>query len=147
MTIAKKIVSSSEGQATVELAVMFPIVLIIAFICVNALTFFSQCCAFDRDFKQIVACIGPSPSYGENIFNVKSIVEEKLKSKFDKDFIDVSVSVENVSGGFFEFDGEIKMHPTLFGMGLRSEFFGVDVPSLKHMQKITIDSYKPGVIF
>ena len=41
------------GQATVELAVVLPVVIIVAVIAVNALTFFGACAAFDR-FKNFM---------------------------------------------------------------------------------------------
>lgn len=147
MAIIRRIIFNDEGQATVELAIMFPVVLIIAVIAVNALTFFSECSSFDRAFKQVTTCIGPNPGYGKNIGNTKSIIESELQNRFDEDFLDFEVSVENVSGGFQEFRAVLKMYPTLFGMGLRSEIFGVPLPSLNHEQKMVIEVYKPGVIF
>lgn len=147
MTVIRNFVKNDEAQATVELAVMFPVILIIAVIAVNALTFFSECASFDRSFKQIVTCIGPSPGYGKDVGNVKSIIESELHNRFDEDFLDFDVSVENISGGYQQFSANLKMHPTLFGMGLRSEIFGVPLPSLNHEQKMTVEVYKPGVIF
>ena len=122
-------------------------ILIIAVIAVNALTFFSECSSFDRCFKQITTCVGPNPGYGKDIGNTKSIIENELQNRFDKEFLDFDVSVENVSGGFQEFRATLKMYPTLFGMGLRNEIFGVPLPSLNHEQKMVIENYKPGAIF
>lgn len=147
MTLIRRFILNNEAQATVELAVMFPVILIIAVIAVNVLTFFSECSAFDRSFKQVITCIGPNPGYGKDIGNAKSIVENELNNRFNEDFLDFEVSVENVSGGFQEFRAILKMHPTLFGMGLRNEIFGVPLPSLTHEQKMVIEVYKPGVIF
>lgn len=135
------------GQATVELAIMFPIVIIIAVIAVNALTFFSSCANFDRAFKQEVVSYATNPGYGEDIANTRSILQNNLTEKFDNSFMDFNISVENVSGGLQAFYGELKMHPTLFGMGLRDEILGLPMPTLNHQQKIVIERYKPGVIF
>lgn len=146
MKVIRNFFGLSEGQATVELAVMFPVILIIAVIALNALTFFSECSSFDRSFKQIVTCIGPNPGYGKDVSNIKALLETEMQRLFDKDFLDTEVSVENVSGGYQEFSGKLKMYPTLFGMGMRSEIFGVSLPSLNHEQKMTIEIYKPGVI-
>lgn len=147
MKIIHHFILNEEGQSTVELAVMFPVILIIAVIAVNALTFFSECSSFDRSFKQIVSCIGPNPGYGKDTGNTKAIIENELNQRFDNEFLDFDVSVENVNGGFQKFRGVIKMFPTLFGMGLRSEILGVPLPSLNHEQVIVIETYKPGVIF
>lgn len=137
----------SDGQATVELAILFPVVIIIAVIAVNALTFFSTCANFDRAFKQEVASIASSPGYGEGISNIVSLLKNDLNEKFENEFLDFNVSVENISGGFQAYNGEIRMHPTLFGMGLRSEIFGMPMPTLNHQQKLVVEQYKPGVIF
>ena len=146
MALIKKIRYCTEAQATVELAVMFPVILIIAVIAVNALTFFSECSSFDRIFKQTVVTIAPNPGYGKDLGNTKSIIEEELKNRFDEEFLDFDVSVEGVNNNFQEFSAKLIMHPTLFGMGLRSEFFGIPLPSLNHEQKMVVEVYIPGVI-
>lgn len=143
----KQYIKANEAQATVELCVMFPIILIIAVIMVNALTFFTKCASFDRSLQQIVSSLGTSIAYGENIQNFRSQIIAMLNDEFDNDFIEFEISVENQSGNHQTFDGILKMYPTLFGMGLRDNIFGVPLPSLNHHQKISIDVYKPGVIF
>lgn len=140
-------VKGNKGQATVELAVVFPVIIIIAVIAVNALTFISTCANFDRAFKQEVATIASNPGYGQDVTNTKALLEEDLTEKFNNEFLEFEISVENVSGGFQAFSGLLKMHPTLFGLGLRSEIFGIPLPTLNHNQKIVIEQYKPGVIF
>ena len=138
---------NEKGQGTVELAIVFPVIIIIAVIAVNALTFFSQCSSFDRTFKQIVTNIGTSPAYGKDISNTKAVLESSLEEDFNNDFLSFEVNVGGISNGLQEFSGSLKMYPTLFGMGLRSEIFGVPLPSLNHEQKMVIEVYKPGVIF
>lgn len=140
-------IKDQSGQAVVELAVMFPVILIIALIAVNALTFFSECSLFDRSFKQIVSCTGTSPAYGKTFDNLIAQVKERLSDKLDKDFLDFDIFIEAKSGGFIEYNGILIMHPTLFGIGLKEEIFGVPLPCLSHQQKIVIEEYKPGVIF
>lgn len=147
INILENFISNKSGQAVVELAIMLPIILIIAVIAVNALTFFSECSSFDRTFKQIVSCTGTSPAYGMSTDNTVANVKQQLYEKFDKEFLDFDVDAQGKVGGLTEFCGSIKMHPTLFGLGLKSDILGVPLPSLNHEQKITIEEYKPGVIF
>lgn len=135
------------GQATIELAVMFPIVMIIAVIMINALTFFCECSKFDRVFKETVVSIGASPAYGESSANTKSILEDAIAKDFTKDFLESQVTYEDINGGYVSFTGVLKMYPTLFGLGLKRDIFGLALPPLEHQQKISIDVYKPGVIF
>lgn len=143
----REFLHTNEGQATVELAILFPVIIIIAVIAVNALTFFTYCSDFDRSFKQEVSFIASNPGYGQSVSSTKSIIQSDLIEKFDNDYLEFEISVENVSGNFQAFNGKLKMHPTLFGMGLRSEIFGVALPTLNHQQKLVVEQYKPGVIF
>ncbi len=147
LKVMRTFIKNTDGQAMVELAIVLPVIIIIAVIAVNALTFFSQCSAFDRTFKQIASTIGTSPGYGKDIGDTKALLETTLEEKFNNEFLEFEVSVNAVSGGFQEFKGQLKMHPTLFGMGLRGEVFGVPLLTLNHEQRIVIEVYKPGVIF
>lgn len=135
------------GQATVELAIVFPIVIIIAVIAINALLFFGQCASFDRVFRQVVSTVASSPASGQNTANTKNLLERELYEAFTQSNIDFEVSVEANSGDFHRFSGKLLMQPTLFGMGLKREIFGVSLPSLTHECQMTIDEYKPGVMF
>ena len=53
--------------------------------------------------------------------------------------------MESVFGGRLEFRATLEYFPTLFGLGLRSEVFGVELPGLSHTVDFTVDQYKPGV--
>lgn len=145
--IRKLFKKSEKGQATVELAIMFPVVLVVAVIAVNAIMYFSECSKFDRTVKQTISMLGTSPGYGENSQNVKANLQKSLDEVFDKEYLEVSTSLESVSGDFNKYSAELKMHPTLFGLGLKSQVFGVSLPTLNHKQELVIETYKPGVIF
>lgn len=140
-------IRNEKAQATIELAVMFPVILIIAVIAVNATTFFCQCAEFDRVFKQMTVSLGSSPAYGENLSNVRSELKNTLANELDNEFTDFEISIESISGNNQVINGTLKMHLTLFGMGLRDDFFGLPLPTLNHQQKIVLNVYKPGVIF
>lgn len=140
-------VSDESGQATVELAVMFPIVIIIAVIAINALLFFGYCLNFDRTFRQIVSCTASSPAAGTDLGNTKANIESQLQETFDESNLNFEVEVNSVEGGNHQYIGTLKMFPTLFGMGLKQEILGVPLPTLNHSSQMTIETYKPGVIF
>ncbi|MEG1098291.1 MAG: TadE/TadG family type IV pilus assembly protein, partial [Raoultibacter sp.] len=53
------------GQMTVEFAVVFPVLIIVAVIAVNALLFFSECAAFDRVARDAMRVYAASPEYGQ----------------------------------------------------------------------------------
>lgn len=135
-----------RGQMTVEFAVTFPLLIVIAVIAVNALLFFADCAAFDNEFRDAVRIYAASPAYEQDLEESKAQVQTALSDSFDEDNLSVSVAVEGTSSGFVTFSGTLKFSPTLFGMGLVDEVFGVELPKLSHTVQHTIDVYKPGVL-
>lgn len=137
---------SEKGQMTVELAVAFPVLLIVAVIAVNALLFFSECAAFDNAFRDAVRVHAASPAYGQDVEQSRAQVASALAESFDRPYLSSSVAVEGASGGHATFSSTLRFSPTLFGMGLKSSVFGVALPSLAHTVSFTVDCYKPGVL-
>lgn len=146
VTRASRLVYGEAGQATIELVVMLPVLLAVAFIVMNAMLFLSECASFDRMVPQAVRVQAASPSYGQDAQQAKNLVESQLKEEFNKENLSVSVAVRTVSGGMLRFDATLEFAPTLFGLGMRSEFFGVSLPKLSHTASLTVDRYKPGVV-
>lgn len=135
-----------RGQMTVELAVVFPVAIAVAAMAVNALLFFGECAAFDRAFPQAVRVYAASPAYGETAVGNAALVQSEMAASFDADYLSVGVSASEEGLGHVRFKGVLDFAPTLFGMGLRSEIFGVSLPHLTHEASYVIDPYKPGVI-
>lgn len=138
--------SGESGQMTVEFAVAFPVMVIVAVVAVNALLFFSDCARFDRMARDAVRVHAASPGYGQTLGDSVSLVTDELEGSFNGDHIAVSVTAEARSSGHTEFIATLRFHPTLFGLGLKSSVFGVELPALEHFVSMTVDVYKPGVI-
>ena len=137
---------SEHGQASVELMMALPVMIAVAVIVVNALLFFSDCAAFDRLAHQAMRVHAASPAYGQDAQRSRDLVQSELERTFARDNLKVSVAVESVSGGRLSFDATLEYSPTLFGMGLRTEVFGVRLPGLSHTVSYVVDQYKPGVV-
>ena len=135
-----------SGQMTVELAAVFPVVIVVAVIALNALTFFSECAAFDNAFREAVRVNAASPAYGQGLSDSVSLAEAALAAAFDDENLAVSVAFESVSGGYSRFSGTLTFLPTLFGLGLVDSVFGVEMPKLTHTVQFTVDVYKAGVL-
>lgn len=135
-----------RGQASVELMVALPVMIAVAVIVVNATLFFSDCAAFDRLVRQAVRVHAASPAYGQDWQRSRELVERQLEQEFPRDNLNVTVAVESVVGGRLRFDATLEYTPTLFGMALRTEMFGVRLPGLSHTVAYTVDQYKPGVV-
>lgn len=135
-----------DGQATVELAVTFPLLLVVAVIAVNAMLFFSDCAAFDRVSHEAVRIHAASPAYGQGLDQSRMEVARSLAATFDRSNLSSHVSVEDSASGCTTFAMTLEFSPTLFGLGLRSSIFGIQLPRLEHTTRFAIDRYKPGVV-
>lgn len=136
----------SRGQGTIEFAVALPVLIAVAVIAVNALLFFSDCAAFDRVARQTVRVQATSPPYGQTTEESRAAVQRELENSFAQEYHQVQVAVEDGGMGHTTFTATLKFSPTLFGMGLKSEVFGVALPQLTHDCSLTVDVYKPGVL-
>ena len=143
---AKRTAVDEGGQMTVEMAVAMPALIVVVVIAVNACTFFYQCAVFDRVAHEAVRVYAASPAYGEGSGQACASVEQAVRSQLDDQNLDVSVAYAKVGADFDEYRVTLGFQPTLFGMGLRSEVFGVSMPQLEHTTSYVVDSYKPGVI-
>ncbi|MEG0015198.1 MAG: hypothetical protein RR747_01335 [Gordonibacter sp.] len=134
------------GQMTVELAVVFPVLLVVAVVAVNALLFFSECAGFDRVARDAVRVHATSPAYGQGLEQSRALVAATIEQAFDRPFVDARVAVEGAKGGCVRFTATLEFSPTLFGMGMRSSVLGVALPHLEHSVSMMVDPYKPGVL-
>lgn len=131
---------------TVELAVAMPVLIIVAVIAVNAVTFFGQCAVFDRVAHEAVRVHAASPAYGQGVGGSCSLIAQDVQAAMDAPNIETSVSHGAAGLNFDRYIVTLDYHPTLFGLGLRSEVFGVALPTLTHSVTYAVDSYKAGVV-
>lgn len=135
-----------RGQMTVEFALAFPVMVIVAVIAVNALLFFADCAQFDRVARDAVRIHGSSPGYGQSLDESIGLVAEAIETSLDTERLEVSVSADGRSLGHTRFTATLRSAPSFFGLNLKSSVFGVALPALEHSVSMTIDSYKPGVL-
>jgi len=131
---------------TIELAVAMPVLIAVAVIAVNACTFFADCAVFDRVARESVRVYTTAPAYGQDVGRSAALVEEAVRDQMGADNLSVSVEHGVTGADFDEYTVTLAYYPTLFGLGLRSEVFGVSLPHLVHEARYVVDSYKPGVV-
>ncbi len=137
----------ASGQMTVEFAVALPVLIVVAVIAVNALSFFGVCAAFDEDFRDLVRVHATSPAYGQDVGQSCAAVEDGLAQTLQtQSNVSAHVAVRSAAGGHMTFTGTVEYAPTLFGLGLKDSVFGVSLPKLMHEEEFTVDCYKPGVL-
>ena len=76
---------------TVELAVVFPVLLAVAVIAVNALLFFSECAAFDRVAREAVRVHAASPACGQGLEQSCALVSQTVEQAFDRPYVGTRV--------------------------------------------------------
>lgn len=134
-----------SGQMTVEFAIALPVLLIVAIIATNALLFMSECAAFDGVFQEAVRVHVTAPAYGDAA-HAQQRVTEQLSRAFSRENENVQVSSSALFGGNERYTATLSFRPTLFGLGLRSSVFGIELPALSHQSTFVVQSYKPGVV-
>ena len=150
MSKTRRRFSSESGQMMVELAVMMPVLIIVAVMAVNAVTFFSECAAFDRIARNAIRIQAASPAYGQDAGESASLVRQTIDDAMqvsEKEYLDVDVSVSGRADGKSAFRATLMFSPTLFGMGLKSSVFGVPLPKIEHATELVVEPYRPGMLF
>lgn len=135
-----------RGQATVEMAVVFPAVLILVVISFNAMNYLGICASFDRVFPQQVRVFAAAPRFGSNQGDAVANVQQALADKYAQECSNVSVVVSEDGWGNSMFEASFEYEPTFFGLQYRSILFGVQLPTLSHRTSFALNCYRPGVI-
>lgn len=136
-----------DGQATIELAITFPVALILAVVVLNLVNYLGVCTSFDRVFAQQVRVVAAAPGAGQNLSDSSAAVQAALEQRYGQECSSVSVTVSQDAFGNSSFCGEMSYEPTLFGLNFRSILFGVDAPTLRHQTAYAVSCYRPGVLF
>ena len=131
---------------TIELAVALPVLIAVAVIAVNVMTFFSECAVFDRVARDAVRVHAAAPAYKQGVGQSVALIDKTIRSQLSAPNLAISVTHGVTGADLDEYVMTLEYSPTLFGRGLRSEVFGVRMPRLKHEARCVIDSYKPGVV-
>lgn len=139
------LIRDCQGQATVEMAVFLPVAIALAVVTVNALLFMGECAAFDRAAAQAVRVCATSPSQGQ-YGKEEDLVAAELRKSFDRQNLQVSVSALGGSAAHTTYTATLRFRPTLFGLGLKTQVMGVGLPVLTHSTRLTVETYKPGVL-
>lgn len=144
---ARNLIEDASGQMTVELAVIFPVLIIVAVIAINALQFFGICASFDRASHQAIRVYATAPAYGWDSSRCCAQIEQSLKDAFaENEGTTITVSTQAVGVGLQEFTSKIDYLPSIFGMSIQGEIFGVMLPRLTHTTRFVVENYRPGIV-
>lgn len=147
-----------RAQATVEMAIVAPVLIVLALISYNLMVFLSAVARFDRVAPDIVIAQGVSPGAdddGNVVTDASELIEDALEDAMASYGVDIEVELEDDGdgdGSAFELVGSLKTYtctmsyepwPTSFTIA------GIDLGSpvsLSHERAVTIDPWRSGVV-
>ncbi len=146
-----------SGQMSVELAVLMPVVIVVALTVYNLARFTTVCAAFDRVSLEAVTSVGVSPSGTQSDVTAVSEVREALQLSLGQTRnCTVEVEAERVGGAGQATTLSLAAHLTRFRCTLvykpwPSSFVLAGVPfeaplALRHERELVVDRYKTGVV-
>ena len=145
-----------DGQMSVELAVVLPVVLVVAVTIANIMTYLGYCAIFDRASMDAVIAHGVSPAGIQSDFSSVEAIEASLEEVFaDAPAVTVEVSAAPLSSpsSFL-----VSLCPYLTRVTCTMRFVpwprsiriaGVvmDAPfAIEHSTSLVVDRYRPGVV-
>ena len=136
-----------KGQMVVELAIVFPILIIVACVMVNALGFATECARFDRISRNVVRTETTTPAIDENNSSTLARVQQTLSGQFVYDNESISAEITSSEGTNVTFECELRWSPTLFGISFKDEVFGTRMFEFSHKNFLIIDQTRAGDVF
>lgn len=146
-----------DGQMTVELAVVTPVVIVVALIVVNLMSFVGACAAFDQAALDAVLAHGVAPSGEQSeVAAVEEVREALSESLGHEGSCEVSVRAENVgerataasfvvSPLLTRYVCTLSFYP--WPTRLRLPGITLEAPlALVHERELVVDRYRPGVV-
>lgn len=151
------IMADNRGQMAVELAVLMPVVVVVALVVYNLGRFTSLCASFDRISMDAVLSQGVAPSGSQtHLVAIDSVRSRIIESLDAGDSCDVDVSADRLGGDGLAGDLSVLPRLTRFTCTLTyrpwpSSFVlaGVeyDAPiALRHSRSLVVDRFSPGVV-
>lgn len=127
-----------RAQMSVELCIVLPVVIVIAAISFNALSFFSYCASFDRDMRNSVRLWVAAPPSRFNLYSALDMAWTQLDYLYSADNVAISFEYEETDDRMVEVEALLEYRPTLFGLPTRGEVFGVRLPALTHRSQLVV---------
>ena len=145
------------GQMTVELAVVTPVVIVVALVVLNLMWFIEACAAFDQAALDAVVSHGVAPAGEQSQLAAVDEVRDALSRALGREeTCEVEVSAEAAGEGSPEatfaisplltrYTCTLVYHP--WPRLLRMPGVTLEAPlALRHERELVVDRYRPGVV-
>lgn len=152
------LVGEERAQATVEMAVVVPVLLVLALIVYNIMLFVAATARFDRIAPDIVAAHAVSPS-GESDGSTDDsvgVIESQIEGAMAGYDVEIEVTCTEggassgddlltLIGGLRTYRCSMRMRPWPSSLSIAGVDFGAPV-ALAHHRDVTVDPWRPGVV-
>ena len=147
-----------RAQATVEMAVVAPVLLVLALIVYNVMIFASAVARFDRVVPDIVLAhaVAPEGEGDESSIDASATVQTQIQNAMEGYDLQIEVSSEQGAaasdGGLLSLSGTFRtytctMHYETWPSSLSIAGISLGAPAqLSHERAVTIDPWRPGVV-
>ena len=155
---ARAIMREERAQATVEMAVVTPVLLVLALIVYNVMIFAGAVARFDRVVPDIVLAhaVAPSGEGDESSIDASATVQAQIQDAMEGYGLQVEVSSEQGTaasdGGLLSLSATFRtytctMHYEPWPSSLSIAGLSLGAPAqLSHERTVTIDPWRPGVV-
>lgn len=147
-----------RAQATVEMAVVIPVLLVLALIVYNIMLFVAATARFDRIAPDIVAAHAVSPS-GESDGSTDDsvgVIESQIEGAMAGYDVEIEVTCTEggassgddlltLIGGLRTYRCSMRMRPWPSSLSIAGVNLGAPV-ALAHHRDVTVDPWRPGVV-
>lgn len=152
------LVREERAQATVEMAVVVPVLLVLALIVYNIMLFVAATARFDRIAPDIVAAHAVSPS-GESDGSTDDsvgVIESQIEGAMAGYDVEIEVTCTEggassgddlltLIGGLRTYRCSMRMRPWPSSLSIAGVDLGAPV-ALAHHRDVTVDPWRPGVV-
>ena len=155
---ARAIMREERAQATVEMAVVTPVLLVLVLIVYNVMVFASAVARFDRVVPDIVLAhaVAPEGEGDESSIDASATVQTQILNVMEGYDLQIEVSSEQGTatsdGGLLSLSGTFRtytctMHYEPWPSSLSIAGLSLGAPAqLSHERVVTIDPWRPGVV-
>ena len=152
---AGQALQGERAQATVEFAIVAPVLIVLALIVYNLMLFASACARFDRVAPDIVVAHAVSPAGEDAGSSSAETGRRELEAAMDGYDVEVSGEVDaggEDGGSMLALVGSLRTYTCAIEMAPRPgglSIVGVDLGApalLVHERSVTVDPWRPGVV-
>ena len=156
--VVRACLREERAQATVEMAMIVPVLLVLALIVYNVMIFAGAVARFDRVVPDIVLAhaVSPGGEGDDSVVDASATVQAQIQDAMEGYELQIEVSSEQgtaaTDGGLLSLSGTFRTYTCTMRYepwpgSLSIAGFSLGVPAvLTHERAVTVDPWRPGVV-